>query len=115
VPHGAGPPTQPDGWQQLLAEQRARLAAATSPPPGVADLSALRAWRDEAARLARIEPQALISDSVLEAIAARRPSSLDELAAVPGMGPLLVARVGDGLLAALAAAGEREDTVPGSP
>ena len=37
-------------------------------------------------------------------IAEARPATHDELVAVPGMGPVLAARVGDGLLAALAGA-----------
>jgi hypothetical protein len=56
-----------------------------------------------------VEPPALVDDRLLEEIAARRPATQDELVAVPGMGPLLAARVGPGLLAALrepAAAGE---------
>jgi DNA helicase-2/ATP-dependent DNA helicase PcrA len=53
------------------------------------------------ARAARAEPGSVIDDNLLEAVATRRPATRDELAAVPGMGPLLAARVGDGLLAAL--------------
>jgi ribonuclease D len=60
------------------------------------------AWRDDRARIARVEPAALVDDHLLETIAARRPASTDELAAVPGMGPLLAARIGESLLAALA-------------
>jgi DNA helicase II / ATP-dependent DNA helicase PcrA len=100
-------------WPARLAEQRARLAAqrvrpAASPPAAPA-LAALRAWREASARAARVEPPALVDDHLLEEIAARRPATQDELVAVPGMGPLLAARVGPGLLAALrepAAAGE---------
>jgi len=110
-------PELPDGppvdWPARLAEQRARLAAqrvrpAASPPAAPA-LAALRAWREASARAARVEPPALVDDHLLEEIAARRPATQDELVAVPGMGPLLAARVGPGLLAALrepAAAGE---------
>jgi len=96
---GDGPP---DDWRLRLAAQRASLASAsvrTAPP---AALVALQAWRDEAARAARVEPGTLVDDLLLEEIAERRPASPDELAAVPGMGRLLAARVGDGLLAALA-------------
>jgi ribonuclease D len=64
-------------------------------------LTALHAWRDESARAARVEPTALVDDHLLEVIADSRPTTQDELAAVPGMGRLLAARVGDGLLAAL--------------
>jgi ATP-dependent DNA helicase UvrD/PcrA len=111
-------PELPDGppvdWPARLAEQRARLAAQRSGPaaastPATPALAALRAWREASARAARVEPPALVDDQLLEEIAARRPATQDELVAVPGMGPLLAARVGPGLLAALrepAAAGE---------
>jgi len=111
-------PELPDGppvdWPARLAEQRARLAAQRAGPaaastPATPALAALRAWREASARAARVEPPALVDDQLLEEIAARRPATQDELVAVPGMGPLLAARVGPGLLAALrepAAAGE---------
>ncbi|HZM37541.1 MAG TPA: HRDC domain-containing protein, partial [Acidimicrobiales bacterium] len=70
------------------------------PDPSPA-LVALQAWREESARAARADPEAVIDDRLLEVIAERRPATREELAAVPGMGPLLAARVGDGLLAAL--------------
>jgi DNA helicase-2/ATP-dependent DNA helicase PcrA len=82
-----------------IAEQRRLLARAD--PGGSATLAALHAWRDEHARAARVEPQALVDDRLLETIAERAPTTHDELVAIPGMGPLLAARVGEGLLAAL--------------
>jgi ribonuclease D len=60
-------------------------------------------WRDEQARAARVEPVALVDDRLLEAIAEARPATTEELAAIPGMGRLLAARIGPGLLAALRA------------
>jgi DNA helicase II / ATP-dependent DNA helicase PcrA len=101
----AGPPVT--DWRRHLAEQRAVLASATpapAPEPAASPaLEALWTWRDEHARAARVEPAALVDDRLLEAIAERRPATRDELVAVPGMGPVLAARVGDGLLAALRA------------
>jgi DNA helicase II / ATP-dependent DNA helicase PcrA len=91
-----GPPAD---WRERLAEQRAALARAT--PPASPTLDALHTWRAESARAARVEPAALVDDRLLEIIAERRPSTRDELTAIPGMGRLLAARVGDGLLAAL--------------
>jgi DNA helicase-2/ATP-dependent DNA helicase PcrA len=96
VPPGA----EPD-WRRHLADQRARLAAAVAGPAPAPVLAALRSWREASARAARVEPAALVDDQLLEAIAERRPATRDELVAVPGMGPVLAARVGDGLLAAL--------------
>jgi DNA helicase-2/ATP-dependent DNA helicase PcrA len=99
-PEPTGPP---DDWRARLAEQRAVLAGAAPPPVHLpAALAALHAWRDDHARAARVEPSALVDDHLLEAIVERGPATRDELEAVPGMGRLLAARVGDGLLAALA-------------
>ena len=99
-PTGEGGPGS--DWRRHLAEQRAALAASAPGSPAPPEtLAALHAWRDERARAARAEPEAVIDDHLLEAIAARRPATPDELAAVPGMGKLLAARVADGLLAAL--------------
>jgi DNA helicase-2/ATP-dependent DNA helicase PcrA len=94
-----GPPAD---WRRHLAAQRAELAAAAARPAPSGTLAALRAWREEAARAARVEPETLVDDRLLAAIATERPRSTAELAGIPGMGPLLAARVGDGLLAALA-------------
>ena len=94
---GAAPSPQ---WRRHLAEQRAALAGAPG-PEAPEPLAALLAWRAERARAARAEPASVIDDHLLEAIAARMPATQDELVAVPGMGPLLAARVGDDLLAAL--------------
>lgn len=101
-------PTGPsEGWRVHLAAQRASLAAASAAArtPLTGTLAALHAWREDAARAARVEPETLVDDRLLAAIAAERPRSTDELANIPGMGRLLAARVGDSLLAALAAAG----------
>jgi DNA helicase II / ATP-dependent DNA helicase PcrA len=99
VPDATATGPAPD-WRTRLADQRALLAAAT--PPVSPRLAALQAWRDDQARAARVEPAALLDDRLLEMIAEARPVTHDQLVAVPGMGPLLAARVGDGLLAALA-------------
>ena len=99
-----GPPTN---WQARLSTQRAVLAATTAPVS--TRLAALQAWRHEQARAARVEPTALVDDRLLEMIAEARPATHDELVAVPGMAPMLAARVGDGLLAALSSAAAEGD------
>jgi DNA helicase-2/ATP-dependent DNA helicase PcrA len=86
-------------WRLRLAEQRAVLGQVK--PVLSAELAALVGWREEAARAARVPPTAVLDDDLLETVAERRPADRDELAAIPGLGPLLAARVGDGLLAAL--------------
>jgi DNA helicase-2/ATP-dependent DNA helicase PcrA len=99
----AGPPSEPTAdWRERLAEQRALLAAAE--PPRSSALEALRQWRADAARAARIEPGTLLGDHLLEAIAALDPSDHAQLRSVPGMGEILVARFGDAMLAALSEA-----------
>jgi DNA helicase-2/ATP-dependent DNA helicase PcrA len=95
--HEAAAP--PPDWRRHLADQRAALADATAAPSPA--LAALHSWRETHARAARVEPASLVDDRLLAAIAERQPATPDELAAVPGMGPLLAARVGEGLLAAL--------------
>ncbi|HET6663315.1 MAG TPA: ATP-dependent DNA helicase UvrD2 [Acidimicrobiales bacterium] len=93
----------PPDWRERLADQRAQLAEVASPAAPSPTLTALLAWREEQARAARVEPGALVDDRLLEAIAAARPATTDELAAIPGMGRLLAGRIGPGLLAALRA------------
>ncbi len=70
------------------------------PPPG---FDALKAWRLARAREDDVPAYLVFHNTTLEEIAARRPQSLDELAAVPGVGPTKLERYGDGVLAALGA------------
>jgi DNA helicase-2/ATP-dependent DNA helicase PcrA len=100
-----GPVTPPvDDWSDELARQREVLAAGrrTTLP----ELEALRRWRDGAARAARIEPDAVLPDHVLQRVVAARPADLAALGAVPGVGPILASRFGDAMLGALAAPAE---------
>jgi DNA helicase-2/ATP-dependent DNA helicase PcrA len=76
-------------------------AARSEPPPG---FDALKAWRLERARADDVPAYLVFHNSTLEEIAARRPRSLGELAAVPGVGPAKLERYGEGVLAALAEA-----------
>lgn len=64
--------------------------------------AALRRWRSEAAKEAAVPAYVVLNDSELVGIAARGPSSLRELAACKGMGPIRLERWGDELLAVLA-------------
>ena len=78
----------------------ARPAASHVPDPA---LEALREWRRHAARAARVEEAAVLDDRTLAAVVAAAPSTLDELAAVPGFGPLMARRHGERVLGALGA------------
>jgi DNA helicase-2/ATP-dependent DNA helicase PcrA len=64
----------------------------------------LDAWRRQAARAARVDETTVLDDRTLGAVAAADPTTLDELAAVPGFGPLMARRHGPRILAALASA-----------
>ncbi len=95
----------------LKGEQTVTIA---SPPPrrrgrrnrredGPADpvFERLRAARRELAAQAGVPPYVVFHDSTLREIAARNPGTLDELAAVQGVGAAKLARYGDAMLRAL--------------
>jgi ATP-dependent DNA helicase UvrD/PcrA len=63
---------------------------------------ALKAWRLARARAEEIPAYLVFHNSTLAEIAGRRPRSLAELAAVPGVGPQKLERYGEDVLAALA-------------
>jgi DNA helicase-2/ATP-dependent DNA helicase PcrA len=73
--------------------------ADAGPPAG---FEALKAWRLQRARADEVPAYVVFHNSALEEIAARRPRSLVELAAVPGVGPAKIGRYGEEVLAALA-------------
>jgi DNA helicase-2/ATP-dependent DNA helicase PcrA len=72
-------------------------------PP--AAFEALRAWRLRRARSDDVPAFHVFHNTTLAEIAGRRPRSLAELAAVPGVGPAKLQRYGEEVLAALTAAG----------
>ena len=76
-------------------------AADAQPPPG---FDALKAWRLARAREDDVPAYLVFHNTTLEEIAARKPRTLSELAAVPGVGPAKLERYGEGVLAALAEA-----------
>ena len=97
-PAGAPPPD----WRERLAEQREVLADRQAiRDPLSPELTALRQWRDQAARAARVEPDAVLSDRALERIVEVRPADVAQLGDIRGVGPVLAARFGDELLALL--------------
>jgi ATP-dependent DNA helicase RecQ len=59
---------------------------------------ALRVYRMNLASEAGIAPFIVAHDRTLAEIAARRPTTLEELESVPGMGPVKIARYGEGIL-----------------
>ena len=101
-PDAAAPPQSPH-----LDELRARLG---DPPPDIdltdTDLTdtvtpvveALEAWRRAAAHVARVAPTAVLSDDAIRSIARTRPTTVEALAALPGIGPARARRFGPQLL-----------------
>jgi DNA helicase-2/ATP-dependent DNA helicase PcrA len=57
--------------------------------------NALRSWRTARARSDAVAPFIVFHDSVIEAIAERRPRSIAELRRVPGVGPTKLDRYGE--------------------
>jgi DNA helicase-2/ATP-dependent DNA helicase PcrA len=102
------PGSDPEAWRRDLETQRAALresAARAGRPLGrrtpvhwpAADdrlRRALTAWRAEAARSTGVPPAVLLHDVTLEALVSLRPGTMEELLAVPGMGPVKAARYG---------------------
>jgi ATP-dependent DNA helicase RecQ len=88
----------------LSAPTRTRRKASSTMPAGSVDaplLSALKDWRK---RVSAGKPAYTIAhNSTLESIAALKPATLDELAAVKGVGPAFVSRHGQQVLSLLAA------------
>ncbi len=83
------------------------LSPTKSTAPSAQDpvLVELRAWRARAARAVALPEPAICADEVLAAIAAELPQSIEQLAAIPGVGPMAAARLGPRLLAVLAGLG----------
>lgn len=128
---GRAVPREPSPWLDLIAQaginaagdpgcdatelsrQRLRLErdrlersrprrGARCPDADPAIVEALRAWRSRAARAAAVPPYVLLHDVTLAALAAARPSTIEELTAVPGMGQVKATRYGSTLLAVMA-------------
>jgi len=80
--------------------RRGDLAPRAETKPGDAGLqAALRAWRAGIARERNVPAYVVLHDSTLDGIAAARPSSLNELRNVPGIGDKKLEHYGDELLA----------------
>jgi DNA helicase-2/ATP-dependent DNA helicase PcrA len=85
---------------RFLRELTPETAAAPAERPE--GFEALKAWRLARARAEEIPAYLVFHNSTLEEIAGRRPRSLAELAAVPGVGPAKLERYGEDVLATLA-------------
>ena len=80
----------------LLLASLALPAAAEDLDPGLAE--SLRRWRRARATRDGVPAYVVFSDKTLEFIASMRPRNLEELLAVPGIGPARGSRYGDDIL-----------------
>jgi ATP-dependent DNA helicase RecQ len=99
--------TTADGFVVLHANVDAPLPTLGARPatPVAASLAgALRDWRSRRARQDAVPAYVVLHDATLDELAARRPRTHGELAAVKGFGPAKLERYGPELLALLATA-----------
>jgi DNA helicase-2/ATP-dependent DNA helicase PcrA len=84
---------------RFLTELTGGARPAEEQPEG---FEALKAWRLTRARAEEVPAYVIFHNTTLAEIAGRRPRSLAELAAVPGVGPAKLERYGEEVLVALA-------------
>ena len=90
------------------SRERQRVALESNDGNGDA-LAALHAWRNTAGRAGGIDPRLVCSDSTLTRIVEMRPGTVEELASIEGVGPLLARRAGTRILEALSSSGLADD------
>jgi len=96
-----------DGFRVLNAVPGAALPSLRPKGSGPVDDSVverLRSWRRERSLEDGVPAYVVLHDATLRDLAATRPTSLHELAAVKGFGPTKIERYGDDILAVVAAA-----------
>jgi ATP-dependent DNA helicase RecQ len=86
--------------------RRATAAAAEMPAEAAPLFERLRAWRAGVAKEQGVPAYVVFHDATLRQIATLRPSSLDELGTVSGVGENKLAKYGEGLLETLAEAAQ---------
>ncbi|MDF3129645.1 RecQ family ATP-dependent DNA helicase [Kiritimatiellaeota bacterium B1221] len=100
----------PRGKQAMFRKVQPRVAFAAA-APAEEDLEldedllkALKSWRMKRCRIAHLKPFHVLSNKTLEALAARKPVSEQEMLAVPGIGPSKMQKYGEDLLKMMKAA-----------
>lgn len=116
-PSGAGQtsPKGPDSPTARSDPRSARRDASAQPSPAAAEVveadeaivEALRAWRLERARSDGVPAFVVFHNTTMTAIAAAEPQTLEQLAAVSGIGPSRLESYGDEILAAVASVTDR--------
>ena len=103
----------PVGWSSPKpsarrdAPTRSAAAAASDVEADEAVVEALRVWRLERARSDAVPAYVVFDNKTMTAIAAAEPQTLEQLAAVPGIGPSRLESYGDEILAAVASVIDR--------
>ncbi|MPY62370.1 DNA helicase RecQ [Streptomyces spongiae] len=97
-------------------ERKAKAAAVELPEDLLPVFEALRAWRAEQAREQGVPAYVIFHDATLREIATARPTSVDQLGGISGVGEKKLATYGEGVLAVLASLGgaSEESSVPDS-
>ncbi|MGZ4281109.1 MAG: ATP-dependent helicase [Gaiellaceae bacterium] len=98
----AGPPSR--FLAELGVEPPAVAPRRKAEEPDDPTYVALKRWRLQRSKSDEIPAYVVFHNSTLAEIAARRPTTIAELASVPGVGPAKLERYGDEVLAALEAA-----------
>jgi DNA helicase-2/ATP-dependent DNA helicase PcrA len=112
-----------ESWRAHLGEQKRLLRDAArskatprlsrapggypEPDPDLADR--IKAWRLETSRASGVPAYVILHDVTVNALAALRPTTRDELLSVPGLGPVKAGRYGPSLLEILRSAGSGPD------
>ena len=86
---------------EFVRDERKRRSQRDTPDPV---LQALTEWRRRAARTAGVDPTFICANDVLARIAAARPTDIDTLAALDGVGQMFAQRVGSRVIATIAQA-----------
>ncbi|MEM7288433.1 MAG: ATP-dependent DNA helicase UvrD2 [Actinomycetota bacterium] len=81
-----------------VRELRARLGVADDEDETPDLREDIRAWRSRTARAAGVPAYVVFPDRTLDVLVASRPATRDQLAEVPGLGPVKIERYGDELL-----------------
>ena len=95
--------TDPAGSARWQESRPAGLPPPDMGTPAEPLVAALSAWREQAARAARVAPPAVLSDRDLAAIAESRPATVAELGVVTDLGASRLDRLGQELLDVVAA------------